>query len=759
MSIEKKRVTAFVPEKVGRGLKSSRLLLSASVFTLYFAGFAYAQDQAADEAAAPSSRAVDIITVTARKKQESELEVPESLTTFSRDEIERSNINGLSDIGLLVPNLFLSTRLDGFPNVTMRGLGGFGNTQGVGFYLDDVQLFSDASSRFGDLERIEVLKGPQGILYGGSNIGGAIKFVSKRPDPEAFSGRAKLRAGENNYFDGEAELNVPLSDEWAFRVFGFYVTDDSYIINPNSPRGNGLSGDNDPDVRKYDEHGVRVALGGSIGDNFSALGSFRYNKLDAPNNIWGRELDGDFEYPTFVDVSFNPRHNRETYAGTLNLSYDLPTVTLTSISSYTNTDSLRESDLDIHPEFVLDLFRPEQFEAITQELRLSSSSSSPFQWQIGGYLLDLSRDLDSVLNIRGGYCFLDPGVCAPPPGLDDADILAVVPFEVSRRKREQKAVFANVEYSFGNFEISGGLRVDNTVTERANLDTGLSGRNDDTLVLGRASLSYQTADGRSLFYGTFSQGFEPADYSLTNFTGANELFGYDREKANQYEAGYKGRLLEDTLLLTFSAFYIDYKDRQFELQTTDPSGNPIEGILNVGSSRHVGFETDITWRFADDFTFTGGVGFVDAEWKDGTISPVTTLDISGQQPPNTAKWSATAAIDYSRPISSRAEIFGRAQMRYKGESSTNSQFFDAPGDEFPAFTNPSFTVLDLSAGVRIGRVTVDLNVENVTDERYYIDVQEFPNFAGAALPGAPGQIIIGTLEQPRRVIGTVSVEF
>ncbi|GIS75383.1 MAG: hypothetical protein CM1200mP12_11020 [Gammaproteobacteria bacterium] len=92
----------------------------------------------------------------------------------------------------MIPSLNLSTRADGFPNVSIRGLGSFGNTQGVGFYLDDVQVFSDASSRFGDLDRIEVLKGPQGTLYGGSNIGGAIKFVSARPDPSGSQRELRL---------------------------------------------------------------------------------------------------------------------------------------------------------------------------------------------------------------------------------------------------------------------------------------------------------------------------------------------------------------------------------------------------------------------------------------------------------------------------------------------------------------------------------------------------------------------------------------
>jgi Outer membrane receptor proteins, mostly Fe transport len=125
---------------------------------------------------AVESDVTDEVVVTARKREESLLDIPESVQAIGGADIDRQNIKSLEDIGFLVPNLNLSPRADGFPNVSIRGLGSFGNTQGVGFYLDDVQVFSDASSRFGDLDRIEVLKGPQGTLYGGSNIGGAIKL-------------------------------------------------------------------------------------------------------------------------------------------------------------------------------------------------------------------------------------------------------------------------------------------------------------------------------------------------------------------------------------------------------------------------------------------------------------------------------------------------------------------------------------------------------------------------------------------------------
>jgi len=271
---------------------------------------------------------IEEIIVTARKREENVLEIPESLATFSETLIEQANINGFEDIGLLVPNLYMSRRLDGFPNVSIRGLGGFGNTQGVGFYLDDVQIFSDASSRFGDFERIEVLKGPQGILYGGANIGGAVKFVTQRPDPEAFSGRVKLRAGEDNYYDGEVQLNIPLGTNWAARVFGFAETNDSFLINLNSPRLNGGVNNNDPDVGQSEEYGIRAALAGDITDRFSVYATVRYNDLDGPNNIWNRELNGNLTHTSVVDTSFNPRHKRQT----LGAAWNLPTSSRTSSS-------------------------------------------------------------------------------------------------------------------------------------------------------------------------------------------------------------------------------------------------------------------------------------------------------------------------------------------------------------------------------------------------------------------------------------------
>ena len=682
-----------------------------------------------DSAAAQDGGVLEEVIVTARKREENLLEIPESVTAFSAGEIERANIRSLVDIGLRTPNLFMTERLDGFPNVSIRGVGGFGNTQGVGFYLDDVQLFSDASSRFGDLDRIEVLKGPQGTLYGGSNIGGAVKYVAKRPNPDEFGGHARARVGEDSYYDVEAGVNVPLANSWAMRAFGFYYTDDSYLENTNPTRLNGVTGSIDEDIGEREEYGIRLTLAGDITDEFSVYATARYNELDGPNNVWSVEPDGNLSHPDNVDFSFNPTHERDTIAGSLQLTYEFGSFDLISITSYTDTDSDRETDLDTNVEFVLDLFRPQELQVFTQELRFSSTTDGPLQWQAGAYFLDYDRDLDSVLLARGSFCYLDPGVCPPPlpvPPDEQALVAPPIPFEVSTRNRQQIAGFANFTYRWENWEFGGGLRVDEWESERTNLDTGLSGSQSETEWPFRASVAWYTDDELNMFYGTVSQGFEPGDFNLNNFAGESSLFGYDAEEATQFEVGYKGRLLDDRLALTVAAFLIDYEDRQFELQAADPSGGFVEGIINVGDSENWGFEGDLLWYLHENWTAQLGFGYVDAEWDSGTISTINGADIGGETPPNTADFSGVAALDYSNELNSDMRLFGRAQLSYTDDAATNAQFFDTPGDDFPAWDNDSFTVVDLGLGLEWNDWTFDIFVENLFDEDYYVDAQEFP---------------------------------
>ena len=510
------------------------------------AGTAAVETDPQGETAGARRAGIEEITVTARKREENLLEVPESISAFSEVQINRANISGLSDIGLLVPNLYIGKRTDGFPNVTMRGMGSFGNVQGVGFYLDDVQLFGDSSGRFGDLERIEVLKGPQGVLHGGTNVGGAIKWVSKRPDPDGFSGRVRVGVGTDNFYDTEIELNVPLpvlGESWAARVFYYGESDDSFLKQGNDPRFSGVRGTNDSDIGEMHRYGARVAIAGDITERLSLYANVRYHEEDGPNDIWGREANGNRLSHSDRRIStFNPEHYRETWSWMVHLDYDFDDFVITSITSNSDTDSDRESDIDIAPEFVFDLLRLHRIDVVTQELRVISTGDGPFQWQFGGFYQNYDRDLNGDFYLFGGTStnFADPAFAPDPAtetdqgfnfddpanrdpaglvGCSDVTICPSFIFERSKRQRDSHAVFVNGSYRWNAFEFGAGYRSDTWESQRHNDDSGISGKRKQTENLFRGSVSWFLDDERSMFYLTYAQGFEPGDFNLTSFEG------------------------------------------------------------------------------------------------------------------------------------------------------------------------------------------------------------------------------------------------
>jgi len=698
----------------------------------------------AQDAATASEYDESEILVTARKRRESLLEIPESIVALSAETIERANIRGLEDIGFAIPNLSLSVRTDGFPNVAIRGIGSFGNTQGVGFYLDDVQLFVDASSRFGDMDRIEVLKGPQGTLYGGSNIGGAVRFVATRPDAKEFSGSVKGMAGGQNIREWEGSLNIPLDQDWAIRLFGFTNSDNGFLFNNAPARLNGGRTAADRNLGRSEESGARVAIAGKLTPDFSVYGSLRWSNLDAPNNPWGRELDNDFEHSRERNFSFNPRLTRETFAGTLELNYDFGAAELTSVSSYTDTALVEQMDLDITPEFIVDLNRPNDYEILTQEVRLTSTGSGPFKWLAGLYYLQLKQDTDAKLSIYDSADVIGGG--GIPTALQE-QTATVIPFEDRLRDRKQYAAFINASYRLGMLEIGAGFRIDHWNVFAINRDSGFDGVQSKTEFLPRVSLAWYLDDNDTNIYANFSRGFEPGGFNLSNFAGANELFGFNAEKTSNYELGFKGQFFDRAVTFTAAAFYIDYTSRQFELQTTDPiSGNIVEGILNAGNSRQWGAEFDINWKVTRELALGLSGGFVEAEWKQGTVLNDGT-DISGLRPPYMQTANIAGNISYEKQLNDDWGIQARAQFSHNGRFQ-----IDLPNN----FQNPAQTLVNARLGVKRRNVEVALNVENLFNTAYYTDATLFPSFDPLL---AQPSIIIGTLGQPRLVTGSISVRF
>ncbi len=693
------------------------------------------------------------VVVTARKRSESLMDIPESVTAISGLAIDRQNIKGLNKIGLAVPNMNLSMRADGYPNVSIRGLGGFGLTQGVGFYLDDVQLFGDASSRFGDLARIEVLKGPQGVLYGGSNIGGAVKYVSNTPSTETLSGRIKVLGGQQSIIDMEGDINVPLSDRWAMRAFGFTREDDGFMTNPNSPSPVfGVEYNQPKDVGAYEESGGRITLMGQISDTFTLSATARYNDYDGPVNNWARELGqpANMQYPFTLDVNQNPRHKRETFGARVELAFQFDAFDFKSITSYTDTESERLTDVDLTQLWFFNTYRPETMEVWTQEFQFSSNDDGPLQWLAGIYATDFQETMNSSLDF--GWIILEA---------EDPSIHVKVPFETRREDKGNLAAFANVTYDLGEWEWGLGLRVDRWKSEELAVDIGHSASKDDVEVLPRLSISRQIGD-HSMTYLTVAKGFEPGGWNgiadgappIFGPDGEKTLLGFDKEEALQYELGWKGDLADGRINVTAALFYIDYDSRQYEFIAPNPSGDGtlIDGVTNVGDTIQKGLELSVAWQVSEYLRVSGAYGYIDAEWDDGTLLADGSADLSGQLPPNIIQNSGSVNANFQIPAFAGFDFLADLQVSHNGDM--------LGGKPWDNVKNPAFTVVDLQLGLTSDKWMFMLNVDNVTDEKYYTDLEPFPNFGFDGLTGeGPSTIIIGTHGHPRLVTASAAYRF
>ena len=746
-----------------RGVRVPVLGALLAVFSAPIAtSVASAQAQAGDDL-------IEEVLVTARKREESVLEIPESLSVITGENINRQNIKALKDVGFQVPNLNLSMRLDGFPNVSIRGLGAFGNTQGVGFYLDDVQLFSDASSRFGDLARIEVLKGPQGVLYGGSNIGGAVKFVSARPDAEEAFGRVKVLGGQQGMIDVEGSVNAPLGNNgWAMRLFGFGASHDGFIKNRNAVRHNGHRTSNKKNSGETEAYGGRVMIGGPLAERLSMLVTARWNEYDGPNNTWSRELKvEDWDYPTTINTGpENPRHERRTYAGMLELTWELDAFDIVSVSSFTDTHSNRYSDVDGTPEFLIDLYRPEKMNVFTQDIRFTSTTDAPLQWIFGAYysLYDENMDsdliiwdsritedgrLDGVLGcIAGDLCSgIWAGEIVPPEEEAEAFYSA---FEYRRRDKSHLAAYGNVTYDFDEWEVALGIRIDQWKNKSLNYDAGISSGLKETEVLPRGSVT-RWLNEDSMIYATIALGYEPGGLNIGADFG---LLPFSAEKATSYEIGWKGRFADGRASASIAGFYIDYNKRQVEYHIVTDAG-PVEGIGNFGDSRQFGFEADLTVQVSDELTLTFAAGAIDAEWTGETLA--YDIDFEGEKPPNVPDFSWNVNADYRKPINAGMDFIFGVQVSKNGAYDTVQAYHP--------LTNPSFTIVNAQVGVAGETWEFTVNAENLTDKAYYTDSQSFPNFYGldagddCFYPNGDACLTIGTLGQPRLITASLSYFF
>jgi len=336
-----------------------------------------------------------------------------------------------------------------------------------------------------------------------------------------------------------------------------------------------------------------------------------------------------------------------------------------------------------------------------------------------------------------------------PTLAEEMDTLAL-PFEFRDRDKVHKSAFLNLTYDLSDqWELGIGARIDKWENESSNLDTGSVGSVGDTDFLPRVSLTRNLDDG-SIVYWTSSVGMEPGGFNGVDLPGkAGELYNFDSEEAIQHEFGWKGLIMDGQGSASIAAFFIDYSDRLIEFQIPNPDGGGlIEGIFNAGDSTQYGIEAEMSIKASEFLTVGASFGFIEAEWDDNTI--IQGVDMSGKTPPVVPDNSAAFTASYLRPLSNGMNFMFDFQVSHNG-SFEGLQAFNP-------VTNPSYTLAGLQMGWSMNSWEFMLNLENITDEDYYVDVQYLSNLHAIDDNGT-GNIIIGTLGQPRLFSASLTYYF
>jgi iron complex outermembrane receptor protein len=718
------------PSRAGRGLW---IRVGLATLALGMTGALNAtMSLAADERTAASAgdtgdgNLVEIV-VTARKRSENLRDIPASITAISAATLEDAHVTQLDDLNALVTNLNIVEAHDNTPDVTLRGVGAFGVVQGVGFYANDVQLFEGQIARPIDIERIEVLKGPQGTLFGGANVGGAIKYVTKEPT-STWENEATAEFGSYDTRDYQAVISGPLSDKAGIRASVYYDTHGGYIFDTYHKFDYGAAND----------HGARVTLVATPTDADKIRVHVAADDFNTSSqNLMYTPPDAQTYYYSVNDY-FIPDFYRHIISIDAQLDHQITSdVALTSLTSYNTSYNRGNTDFNKKP-IPLDFLQQNVDNRVySEELRLASTGSSNLDWLLGAFFQGHKSVLFSQDNNFNGDP-LNP-------------ILLATDFDRDEKMQRQYALFGDLTYHHGDWQYEVGLRAEYytsslTAVNTNNLDpnTGavlpiaparLTGHEFSP----RVSVQYKFSPTLNV-YGTIARGFTPGDEIEENFI----VHSYRPEIATNYEAGLKS-LLEHSVQLNAAFFYTTYKDRLYLFQQL--TGTAITDLTtNIGPSTNYGAEFDISAPLPGGFRFSGGAGVLRATWGDvpNYVNPVNGLpfgNLKGLIVPFAPAYTANTTLEWKHEFV--GYTFGsRATGLFTGRS-----YWD-PQD---AAYQRAYQVMNMSAFVEHSIWKVSASVTNLTQTEY--NTVYWP----AADVGAPFNI--ARINRPRWFLVNGSVRF
>ncbi len=613
---------------------------------------------------APASAALNEIVVTAQRRAENLQTVPVAVNAFTAAELELRQIYSAIDLIQNTPNLIGETNVGQFGAAAyfMRGVGSDDSLVSfeppVATYIDDALLPRQISNNvaFLDIERVEVLRGPQGTLYGRNTTGGAIKIITKKPSDQ-FSAKLNTRFGRFDQIDLMGTVNVPLADKLFVKTSIFYQVDDGYVRNTaTSQRAN------DRNVK-----GGRVAVRFLPTDDITLDVSVDYSKR------WGAGFLPASSVTSLRKV-FNPFQTTPGYGDRVedhgviaNLSWDLGSFTLESITSYRKV----EQDLlfDLNLAAVPGLFLIDQdtkAKVFTQEVKIDGSTSL------------LGRNLDFV----GGVYYLKED-----NSQNANDIFSGLPlvtrdfvFDIT-----SWAGFAQFDWEIiPNVTIVAGGRY--TYEEKiAQITTvplfgvpftiadviagGVPDRLAEYQLNPKAGVEWQVQDDMMLYFMAVNS-FKSGGWN-SRVSAAGEFVNFAPETVWSYEIGAKTQWLENRLRVNLAAFWVNYSDAQITTQIAVTPMGPVFGLGNGGDVRVRGFELEVSATPIEGLDTFFNVGFMDAEYTKIFPGAPAGIDLSTpiKRVPN---WNLQAGGTYSRPVGNEVDAFVSANINWTGDYTITS---------------------------------------------------------------------------------------
>ncbi len=620
------------------------------------------------------TKVLDAIVVTAQKRAQDVQDVPLAITAFSSESLRLKGIDSPESLQISTPALTVGENLAGAgAQVTIRGIGAEalppGGDPGVPLHINGHYTQSSAYvlRDFLDVERVEVLRGPQGTLYGRNAIGGNINIITKRPTEEV-EGMVSIALGNYEKRLAQAVLSGPLTDSLRGRLAISDEVRDGYVEDV------GL----DTDRAISDYTSVRGSLEFDVTESIEVFGSAYYFD-DKGNSLFVDALTTDPENPFLVSHN-SPTETLDTaFGGSIDVTIDLGAMEIVSLSAF--DESERDAVLDLDGT---DTIRSHgawfnAFKTFSQELRLVSTGDQKLDWVLGAFYYNESSDLaiDGLLDIP---------IFSSLPGMPRTRLLAQ--YNV---KSESLAAFAHLVYDLSDqFELVGGLRYsyDKKIYDFFGQNLTPEGLTapvipaipvdlkEDTWdqLTWRLGVNYHISDDHML-YVSWSRGYKAGGFSIDGRVQG----GFDPESVLAYEGGLKSVLFGGRMSVNLAGFYYDYSDKQDFQNIPNPTlpGATIFALTNAAAATVAGAELEVQANVTQGFSIDASVSHTDAKYgeyfaQDAAFPALGVQDLSGNRIPRAPKWKVYIGAQNTWDLGRLGSLLLRGDLSWVGDQWANA---------------------------------------------------------------------------------------